>query len=296
MLNVRFSQMSLEDRKKYNAKLIGILKKIMAICEENNIRWFVGYGGCIGAIRHKGCIPWDDDVDVCMPRPDYDRFVEICKKTDLGNYELASIDVTPYYYEYFVRVFDKNSTILFAPWHTHVSGIFVDIFPLDGAADGNIYRNYKHFIFWQKISRNSHHGFSKAKRRELLKSGGYRGYLVSAFTSQFRKPLQEISVRKIETIIRRYSYEDSEYCTFYYDVYGMRHVIPKKWVEETIFVPFEDIQVRIPKYYHEYLTHLYGDYMTPPPVEKRDDRHAFTFIDMEKRWSLDEIRAELSKE
>lgn len=78
MKNVRFSQMSIEDRIVFNTKLIGILKKIIEICEGNDIHWFVGYGACIGAIRHQGCIPWDNDIDVCMPRPDYDCFVEIC--------------------------------------------------------------------------------------------------------------------------------------------------------------------------------------------------------------------------
>lgn len=297
MINVRFSQMSLEDRKKYNAKLIGILKKIMAICEENSIQWFVGYGGCIGAIRHKGCIPWDDDIDVCMPRPDYDKFVEICKKTDLGNYELAVINETdPYYFEHVVRVFDKNSTILFDTWQKHVSGIFIDVFPIDGAANGEVKKNLSRFIFWQKISRFSHLVYPKYKREEILKAGGLSGYFAIIITSMFRKPIQKQSIRKIEKIIRKYSFENSQYCLFYDAIYGMKNVVPKKWIEETIWVPFEDVQVRIPKYYHEYLTHIYGDYMTPPPVEKRDDRHAFAFIDMEKRWSLDEIRKELSKE
>ena len=296
MKYVRFSQMSLEDRKKFNAKLIGILKIIMAICEENNIRWFVGYGGCIGAIRHKGCIPWDDDIDVCMPRPDYDRFVEICRKTDLGNYELAIINEFPGYYEHFVRMFDKNSTILFDSWHTHVGGIFVDVFPIDGAADGNISNNYKHFIFWQNISRYSHLRIPRNRRLKILKAGGYRGYLLIALTSLFRKPLQKISVKIIEKTIRKYPFEGSKYCLFYYDVYGLKHVVERKWIEETILVPFEDIEVRIPKCYQEYLSHIYGDYMTPPPVDKRDDRHVFAFLDMEKRWTLDDIRKELSKE
>ena len=106
----------------------------------------------------------------------------------------------------------------------------------------------------------------------------------------------KISLKMIEKIIRKYAYEDSEYCLYYTSIYGMRNVIPKKWVEETILVPFEDVQIRIPKYYHEYLTHIYGDYMTPPPMEKRDDRHAFAFIDMDKRWSLKDIQKELSIE
>ena len=74
----------------------------------------------------------------------------------------------------------------------------------------------------------------------------------------------------------------------------MKNVIPKKWIEETIVVPFENIEVRIPKYYHEYLTHIYGDYMTPPPDDKKDDRHVFAFIDMERRWSLEDIKKVLS--
>ena len=296
MKYVRFSQMTLEDRKKYNAKLIGILKKVMSICEENNIHWFVGYGSCIGAIRHKGCIPWDDDIDVCIPRPDYDRFVEIAKRTDLGNYELAIINEYPGFLGHIARLFDKNSTIYFNNWYPYVSGIYVDIFPIDGAGDGKINNNLKRFIFWQKKHLYSHFRIPKSKRRRIFKAGGYLRYCLIVLTTLFRKPLQIISIKKVERIVRKYPYEDSEYCLFYDAVYGMKNVIPKKWIEETIFVPFENIQVRIPKYYHEYLSHIYGDYMTPPPVEKRDDRHVFAFIDMEKRWTLDDIRKELSRE
>ena len=97
MINKRFSQFTSDERKRFNAKLIGILNKIMSICEENNIRWFVGYGGCIGAIRHKGCIPWDDDIDVCIPRPDYDRFVEVLdefkKFYNLEDYSRKELDM-----------------------------------------------------------------------------------------------------------------------------------------------------------------------------------------------------------
>lgn len=296
MKKVRFSQMSLEDRRKYNTKLIGILNKIMNICEENNIHWFVGYGACIGAIRHKGCIPWDDDIDVCMPRPDYDRFVEICKQSEMGEYELANIYETPYYFEHFVRMYDKNSTLYFSTLYTHVSGVFIDIFPMDGAGDGNVSANLKRFCFWRTVSRYSRFYYPKSYKYNLLKAGRLDKVFLMGLTSLFRKPIQKLSLKKIEKTIRKYPYESSKYCLFYVDVYGMRNVVPKKWIEDTIWVPFENIQVRIPKYYHEYLTHIYGDYMTPPPVEKRDDRHVFAFLDLDKRWSLDDLLKELSKE
>lgn len=295
MKNVRFSQLSLEDRKRFNAKLVGILEKIMEICEANNIRWFVSYGACIGAIRHKGCIPWDDDIDVCMPRPDYDRFIELCKKSDLGNYELASIEDTPYYFEHYARMYDKNSTLYFSTLYSHVSGIFIDLFPLDGAGDGKVSANLKRYCFWRTVSRYSRFYYPKSYWHYVLKKGRLDKYFLILLTSLFRKPLQKVSLKKIEKTIRKYPYESSEYCMFYIDVYGMRNVVQKKWVDETIFVPFENIQVRVPKYYHEYLTHIYGDYMTPPPDDKKDDRHVMAYLDFERRLTKDEIMKLLSE-
>lgn len=295
MKNVRLSQMSEEDRKKFHSKLVGILQKIMEICEENNIHWFVGYGACIGAIRHKGCIPWDDDIDVCMPRPDYDRFIEICKKTVLGDYELATPYDTPGYYVSFVRMYDKNSTLYFTTSSLHVSGIYIDIFPIDGVSDGNIKSHLRYCRFFKKISKHSRLYYPKSFRRNLIKRGKILAYLIILFTSLCRRPIQKVSLKMIERTTRKYPFESSKYCMYYGVVYGMKGVIPKEWIEETIWVPFENIQVRIPKHYHEYLTHIYGDYMTPPPDDKKDDRHIVKYLDFEKRLSREEIMDLLSE-
>lgn len=297
MKNVRLSQMSKEDRKVFHSKLVGILQKIMEVCEENNIHWFVGYGACIGAIRHKGCIPWDDDIDVCMPRPDYDRFVEICKDTELGDYELATPYDTPGYHVSFVRMYDKNSTLYFTTHSLHVAGIYIDIFPIDGASDGNIESNFRCCRFFKRISRRSRLYYSKSDLWHLIKKGKICRYSLYIFTSLCRRPIQKVSLKMIEKTTRKYPYECSEFCMFYEtEVYGLRrNVIPKKWIEETVWVPFENVQVRIPKYYHEYLTHIYGDYMTPPPDDKKDDRHIVKYLDFEKRLTREEILALLSE-
>ena len=295
MKNVRLSQMSNDDRMKFKSKLLGILKKIMDICEENNIHWFVGYGACIGAIRHKGCIPWDDDIDVCMPRPDYDRFVEICKKTELGDYELATPYDTPGYTAHSVRMYDKNTTMYFTTSSLHVAGIFIDIFPIDGASDGNIKSNFRRCHFWQAISSCSRSYHSKRYLWSLIKKGNISRSSLIITTSLFRSPLRKLGLKMVEKTLRKYSYESSKYCLFYEYVYGIRNIIPKKCIEETVWVPFENIQVRVPKYYHEYLTHIYGDYMTPPPDDKKDDRHIVKYLDFEKRLSREEILALLSE-
>ena len=296
MKNVRLSQMSEEDREKFKSKLLGVLNKLIEICEENNIRWFVAYGACIGAIRHKGCIPWDDDIDVCMPRQDYDRFVEVCKKNDLGDYELASVNETPGYCVHIARIYDKKSTMFWSTVSHHVGGIFVDIFPIDGALDGNVKSNLERSRFWMIISRYSRLYYSKSNRRNLIKDRKISIYLVVIITSLFRKPLQKLSLRMVEKTVRKYSYERSKYSVCYDSVsLRMRCVFPKKWIEETVWVPFENTQVRIPKYYHEYLTHIYGDYMTPPPDDKKDDRHVVLYLDFEKRLSREEILDLLSE-
>ena len=294
MKNVRLSQMNEEDRMKFKSKLLGVLKKVMEICETNNIHWFVGYGACIGAIRHQGCIPWDNDIDVCIPRPDYDRFVEICKKTELGDFELATPE-TPGNFVHIVRMYDKNTTMYFMTSSHHVGGIFIDIFPIDGASDGNVESNLRCSHYWIQISYRSRLYYSMSYLWNLIKKGNIRVSSLIIFTSLFRKPLQKLSLKMIEKTIRKYSYEQSEYCMFYDIISGMKNVIPKEWSEETVWVPFEDTQVRIPKFYHEYLTQIYGDYMTPPPDDKKDDRHVVLYLDFEKRLSREEILAILSE-
>lgn len=297
MKDVCLSQLSREDRDKFKSKLLGVLNKLMEVCEANNIHWYVGFGACIGAIRHKGCIPWDDDIDVCMPRPDYDRFVEICKKTDLGDYELADIYDTPGYHTCVARLCDKNSTMCFRTVVPYVAGIFIDIFPVEGASDGNIKANWTLSNFWRFFCITSRLDISKSYLWKIIKKKDFLRFFLTTFVYLFKRPLQlqKLSLKMLEKMDRKYPYESSTCCVSYVGTYGLRNVFPKKWIEETIWVPFENTQVRIPKYYHEYLSRLYGDYMTPPPDNKKDDRHFVKYLDFEKRLTRDEILALLSE-
>lgn len=299
MEKVRFSQMSPQVRAKYNTKLIGIVNEIKTICDENNIRWFVGYGACIGAVRHKGCIPWDDDIDVCMPRPDYDRFLEACKKRQSDDYELVKLPESPDFFEHFARMYDKNSTLYFYKQLKHVGGIFIDIFPLDGAGndikDKKVAKNLKHINFWQAILHQSHFYHSCSQRLGYLMKGKLSLYIVVLLTTIFRKKFQKISLQKIEQALMKYPYATSDYVMFYERTYGLKNMIRKEWIMDTILVPFENIQVPIPKNYHAYLTSIYGDYMTPPPEDKRDARHVFAYLNMERRLSYNELMDVLSK-
>ena len=124
-----------QEQPRWNAIILGILKKLISICEEHHIDYYCCGGTAIGAVRHHGMIPWDDDIDVFMPRPDYDRFIAVCQQTDLGDFEL----LTPYnkdnYFMYFSKLCKKGTTILERHDTPCVFGLFVDIFPLDGTAE-----------------------------------------------------------------------------------------------------------------------------------------------------------------
>ena len=121
---------------KWNAIILDILKKFISICEEHHLTYYCCGGTAIGAIRHHGMIPWDDDIDVFMPRPDYDRLLDICGENgDLGEYELHTPYNTDNYFMYFSKLCKKGTTILERKDTHCVFGLFVDIFPLDGTAE-----------------------------------------------------------------------------------------------------------------------------------------------------------------
>ena len=296
MENVSFLRMDRNTKKEYDAILVNILKEIKSICDENGIKWFLAYGSCLGAVRHKGIIPWDDDIDICMPRPDYDRFIDICRNRDLGKVELCMTDTTEGHFEYFARIADKNTTLLFSMDRPFVTGVYIDVFPLDGAGvDGKIAKNYDKFMFWQRIHHFSHSYFSRQTIKGWLKSGKILHCMLAFATSMLRKPLQKLSLNRIEKTVRKYLFNESDFVVFYIRVYYLKNVIKKSWIEETIMVPFEDMLAPIPKEYDAYLTHLYGDYMTPPPDNKKDDRHIVKFIDLNERLTLEEIKTRLKE-
>ena len=294
MENVSFLRMDRDTKKEYDAILVRILRRIKDICDENGIKWFLAYGSCLGAVRHKGIIPWDDDIDICMPRPDYDRFVEICRHEDLAGFELCNSETTDGFYDHWSRFVDKNTTLIWNMNRPFVSGVYVDVFPLDGAANGNILWNYKHYIFWSRITNFARTYFSWRQIRNYFIKGKIHYVILALVTSVFRKFCLKLGPRMKNIIARKYDYQNSAFVTLYINVYNHeKNIIKKSLLEETILVPFEDMTAPIPKEYDAYLTHLYGDYMTPPPDNKKDDRHIVRFIDLHERLTLDEIKERL---
>lgn len=264
------------DSKKINLESLkqiqlSILLDVHSFCINNGINYFLAHGTLIGAVRHKGFIPWDDDIDIAMPRQDYDRFVA----TFNGAYEylnVLSFDTTEGYYFPMAKVYD-NRTILkeyFVNAYPDM-GINIDIFPIDGLpndpkeADKYLTR----LIRWGKmreikqVKLSSSRSFARNVILLVLR------FLLLPFSNNF-------FLRKIDNIVRSIPFGTTKYAgsIAYFTI--MFKPVSISAFQSTIDAPFEGHMFKIPRGYDEWLRNIFGDYMQLPPEEKRVTHHRFT--------------------
>ncbi len=256
-----------------------ILKDVHSFCVKNGIHYSLCGGTLIGAVRHQGFIPWDDDIDINMPRADYDRFCRIYRS---DRFKLISPDdkesrIT------FSRVCDTVMTYresFFSPWTSIETGVWIDIFPMDGASDNftryRIESSIVSFFYDLSVScRASHEDFnsnmslaykSRLFLSKLLFIPHWRSY--NLFMT---KLLNRIVLR----LITRYKFGETGHWTqLSCPVYPRKEYHVMTGFNEFMPMLFEDAELMVFKGFHEYLTDIFGDYMTPPPIEKRTRGHA----------------------
>lgn len=259
------------DLKDVQAISLEILTEFDGFCKKSNLRYTLAYGTMIGAIRHHGFIPWDDDIDVMMPRPDYDKFIELYK--DNENYVCIAAEKKNSLLAY-ARLVEMKRTFVrpAAPWSNMDTGIWIDIFPVDGVEDDK-----------NDFSKTAKEGY-ELWRKVVLARQGYGKLSVHRPLMWNLKRL----VKKLLYSYKRYSYLDSllQLCHRYdYDkcghvsnlshsLYASKSFFPKNMFEEYIDVLFDNLTFKCIKDFHIFLSMIYGDYMELPPIEKRKD-HSF---------------------
>ncbi len=261
-------------------KLLEMFKDFHDFCVENDLKYYMIGGTMLGAFRHKGFIPWDDDIDVGMPREDYDKFISLADKFPNKYIVEDATDDNKDYKILYAKVFDKSSTIIERSRTPMKRGLFLDVFPLDGLGDDKEkgIKYYKKVSKWVTLENMTTCAFRKGRK-------WYKN--VAVFLGRIISPLF-ISERKINKKFRKlaskYSFYGSDIIANFAGAWGVKEVMPKSYFGEPTLYDFENIKTYGVEDADKYLTNVYGDYMKLPPVEKRVTHHDYIEFNLDKSY------------
>lgn len=281
------------DIERHKQILRSMTKVFDRYCRENNLRYSLCAGSLLGAVRHKGIIPWDDDVDIMMPRPDYNKLIELASKHFPKGYKIVYAGNTPYYYLPLAKMVDVNTTLIeFKQNKRCPIGINLDIFPIDTVPNDLHLRDENYINFRKKyevasVTAECGCGFLPIFQGHFrfnttlhwLRNRIYRCLYDSAnlFTSA-------------DQIAASTRWEDGRECRIYSSYQYSNRIFDKRIFEHYIEMDFDGIKVMCIRDYDAYLSILFKNYMQLPPVEKRVCHHHHYFLDYEHGYTFDELK------
>ncbi len=253
-----------------------ILRTIADICEVQGFRYMLFYGTLIGAVRHHEYIPWDDDVDIMMPRPDYDKLLRYLK-IYIKEYPYLKVFNREECKEYpymITRISDDRYVIEMENEKPYGMGVFIDIYPFDGlgqtkkeAVSYGLKGDYLSSLCYQATREHFAMETTTSLFRKIVK---YPVFLVSKVIGK------DFFQDKLEKLARMKDYDSSEYvgCVIWLSG-GEKDIFLRQWFDETIKMSFDKYEFRVPRKYDDVLKHVYGDYMQLPPEKDRVGHHCF---------------------
>ena len=262
-------------------KLVDMLAWFHNFCEVHKLRYYIIAGTMLGAVRHKGFIPWDDDIDVGMPRVDYEKLRTLFESCFDEKYvfEFPTKDNVEYPY-LIAKLYDKGTTFVEKQRYVVKRGIYMDIFPLDGIGNNmeDAKENYSPF-YWRYCLNLMING-AFLKRRSLKKN-------LAVFLGRIISPLfvnrKKLSL-KIDELAKRYDFDDSKIVSNLMGGSKYKGMVPYDYFGTPTLIDFENIKVYGLEKPDLYLKAMYGDYMSLPPEDKRISFHDTIYCDLNKSF------------
>ena len=261
-------EIKLDELKKIQLEILDVVHHF---CQENGITYFLSSGSLIGAVRHKGYIPWDDDIDLYMPRKDYDRLVSAFNMDNRQRYRVVSLLTDENCTLAFAKVERTDTRIIEHVDYPMALGINIDVFPVDGVPD-DLEERTKYFakIQWFRNELVLKDVSLDFKRRGLIKNI----ILLLGKLFLFHKSMRHLAEQLDMSIDKVNS--DSQYVCNLVMGNGINSVFTREAINDSTDVEFEGKFYKTMRGYEEYLTKTYGNYMQLPPIEKRVSHHVFT--------------------
>lgn len=265
-----------------------IVKEVVRVCNENGLIYYMSGGTLLGAVRHHGFIPWDDDIDLAMPRDDYEKFLKIAPGLLPNNLQIVNYRTDSKYQYYITRVRDIDTKVeeIRIGNEYRYTNASIDIFPLDGTPNNLILR--KMYFFRVMM----HRALMSLCYKDSIDRSRKRSGIEKIFLSIMEKiPIEKIfdpykEKCKIDKMMRKHKVKDSNNIGCLMGAYRTNQIVPKRFFGEGKMYDFECIQLRGPELYDEYLKQMYGDYMKIPP--KSSQKIHFKIVEIKGEKVIDE--------
>lgn len=240
-----------------------MLSDVADFCEKSGLTYFLAYGTLIGAIRHNGFIPWDDDIDIAMPRPDYDKFIQSYNNRESYN-KVIDFSIDNSYGVSFAKVYDDRTWLNEFKYKKEKFGVYIDVFPIDGVRGR-----------WQMIKARELDKLLHAKKANYRN----RSFLKNLTNCVVKLLLLPFSVSDIINFshknARRYPFGTTSQAGNLLETYGVCEIVDTSVFTDTVLHVFEGREFRIPSGYDKWLKNIYGDYMQLPPKDQQTAHHVF---------------------
>lgn len=257
---------------------LSIAKFFANFCEQHQLKYMMLGGTMLGAIRHQGFIPWDDDMDFGMPRQDYETLVTLLQQEknlpyQFKNYNLHNIKT------YFSRLESDRYTLVDKSANTiDERGPWIDIFPIDYISnpESKSFPLLKLKLLYRRLM-FQYSQFDTLVNQNLPGRKGIEKWLIQVgnVIHPERFLNTQHCLNKLDQSLKKMNQKPSNYMINFMGIYKFNEMFKKEIYEDLVLYPFEDIQLKGPKDYHSYLTQLYGDYMQLPPVEEQNKHHIY---------------------